>query len=147
MSNKYLEKIAMFGISPDTKKELAQTASVGAAGVAGTLATNKIGQMTGLLPKVMEKGHSAKLGLLGGAIGLGADYAAVKINRKLEKTAKIQIDKKNKGLLHKKLGLSPGKKIPSVTLSSAKSKAKKSGNVKLEREVVFAQNAKKWNHK
>jgi hypothetical protein len=31
-------------------------------------------------------------------------------------------------------------------LGSAKAQAKKSGDVKLEREIVFAQNAKKWNH-
>jgi len=59
----------------------------------------------------------------------------------------MSIGKVKKGLLHKKMGISEGKKISSSSLSKEKSKAKKSGNTKLEKEVVFAQNARKWNHK
>lgn len=65
-------------------------------------------------------------------------------NKFLEKLAGIKIDPANKGLLHKKLGISQGKKIGEGTLEAEKSKAKASGNTKLEREVVFAENAKKW---
>lgn len=46
----------------------------------------------------------------------------------------------HKGLLHKDLGIPEGKKIPGKVLSSALRAAKKSGNVKEEKRVVFAEN-------
>lgn len=53
----------------------------------------------------------------------------------------INIKPSHKGMLTKKVG----KKGLSVkNLANEKTKAKKSGNVKLEREIVFAQNEKKW---
>lgn len=52
----------------------------------------------------------------------------------------IHIKKENRGLLHKKMGIPQGKKIGEGALSVEKSKAKKTHNVKLLREVVFAQN-------
>lgn len=52
----------------------------------------------------------------------------------------IHIKAKNKGLLHKKLGVAAGHKIPASKLN----KAAKSKNVKLKREAIFAKNAKKW---
>jgi len=55
----------------------------------------------------------------------------------------INIKPGNKGLLHKKLGIKLGKPISSGTLS----KAKKGATGKLKKEIVFAQNARKWNHK
>lgn len=57
----------------------------------------------------------------------------------------ININPANKGLLHEKLGIPQKKKIPAGTLAKKKASAKKSGDTKLLREVVFAQNAKKWN--
>lgn len=68
-------------------------------------------------------------------------------NKYLEKLASININPANKGLLHKKMGIGQGKKISEGALESEKAKAKASGNTKLEREVVFAENAKHFNHK
>jgi len=65
-------------------------------------------------------------------------------NKYLEKIASINIDPANKGLLHKKMGVGQGKKISEGALEAEKARAKASGNTKLEREVVFAENAKRW---
>lgn len=56
-----------------------------------------------------------------------------------------------KGELHKKMGVPEGEKIPegkaSKELSHLKGKENKSAaDVKKERELVFAKNAKKWHH-
>jgi len=159
---------------PSTKQELTQTAVTAGAGGLGTLATDRIGQKLGLIHaaeksalqaprtfggKLMDHvtGRNGKLLGIGMGVGTALDYGAVKINNmihgNMQKEAKknnkssIHIKPQNKGLLHKKLGISQNKKIGSGSLASAKSRAKASGNVKLEREVVFAENAKKWNHK
>jgi hypothetical protein len=50
----------------------------------------------------------------------------------------------HEGLLHKKLGKKEG--APLGDLGSKIAAAKKSGNVKLERELVFAQNARHFRH-
>ena len=68
------------------------------------------------------------------------------MNKYLEKIASININPNNKGLLHKKMGISQGQGISNASLEEEKTKAKKSGNTKLEREVVFAENAKKFKH-
>lgn len=68
---------------------------------------------------------------------------------------KININPKNKGLLHKKLGVSKGKKIPmkkiTKSLDSIKGKEKKgklsASSLKKERELVFARNAKEGKFK
>ena len=65
-------------------------------------------------------------------------------NKYLEKIASIDINPANKGLLHKKMGVGQGKEISEGALEAEKAKAKASGNTKLEREVVFAENAKRW---
>ncbi len=52
-----------------------------------------------------------------------------------------------KGLLHEKMGISDDKKIPGKKLNAEEKDAKKEGDTKLEKEVVFAKNAKKWNHR
>jgi hypothetical protein len=52
----------------------------------------------------------------------------------------IKIKPGNKGLLHKKMGVPEGTTLKASALEAKKKSAKKSGNVKLEREVVFAQN-------
>ena len=54
----------------------------------------------------------------------------------------IHIKKSHRGLLHKKLGISPGKMIPLSTLS----KAKHSASPAMRKEANFAINARKWNH-
>jgi hypothetical protein len=69
-----MQKAAM---NSETKKELANTATIGAAG-AGTAA---LGTMIG---KRMGVTHSTgKMALMGGALGLAGDYAAVKLNNHL----------------------------------------------------------------
>lgn len=54
--------------------------------------------------------------------------------------SKIKIKPANRGKLHKALGVPKGKKIGAAKLSAAKSRARKTGNKKLMKEVVFAQN-------
>jgi hypothetical protein len=65
-------------------------------------------------------------------------------NKYLEKIAKISIDPKNKGKLHKAMGKPEGEELSTSDEEAVKAKAKKSGNTKLEREAQFAINAKKW---
>lgn len=55
----------------------------------------------------------------------------------------IRIKPENKGKLTKKVGK---KGLTTSNLAKEKTQAKKSGNTKLEKEVVFAQNATKWKH-
>jgi hypothetical protein len=59
----------------------------------------------------------------------------------------IKIKPSHKGLLHEKMGIKKGKKIPTGSLEKEKAEAKKEGDVKELREVVFAENARKWNKK
>lgn len=58
----------------------------------------------------------------------------------------IHIKKSHEGLLHKDLGVPEGKKIKASKLAKAKKSAKKRGDTKEEKRIVFAQNAKKWHH-
>lgn len=70
-------------------------------------------------------------------------------NKYLEKIASksgIEIKPSHEGLLHKRLGVPAGEKIPDSDLASAKIKAKESGDLSLMKQVTFAQNAKKWKH-
>lgn len=53
---------------------------------------------------------------------------------------KIDIKPDNKGLLHKKLGIAKGTKIPRKKLA-----VNPNDSAKLKKEKVFAQNAAKWN--
>ena len=71
------------------------------------------------------------------------------MNKFLEKIAStnIEIKPSHKGMLHKKMGVPEGKKISGSDLNKAKASAKASGDTKTLKEVVFAQNAKKWHHK
>ena len=59
----------------------------------------------------------------------------------------IKIKPSHEGLLHKRMGIKKGKKISEGSLEKEKAAAKKSGDVKELREVVFAENARKWHHK
>jgi hypothetical protein len=54
----------------------------------------------------------------------------------------IHIKKSRKGLLHKKLGVPQGQKIPAGRLQQALDSA--SGSER--KEAQFAENAKKWKH-
>jgi len=54
----------------------------------------------------------------------------------------ITIKPSHKGLLHKKLGVPQGKKIPQAKLK----KAAKSKSPKLREEADFAENAKTFDH-
>jgi hypothetical protein len=56
----------------------------------------------------------------------------------------IAIKKSHEGLLHREKGVPEGKPIPA---SDLKMPAGHSVNaLKLKRQIVFAKNAKKWNH-
>jgi hypothetical protein len=48
------------------------------------------------------------------------------------------------GMLHEAMGIPKGKKIGIADLMKTKSRAKASGNVKVEKEATFAQNARSW---
>jgi hypothetical protein len=56
---------------------------------------------------------------------------------------KPMIKKSHEGLLHKELGVAKGKKIGEKRLHAAARSAKKSGNVKEERRVIWAENMNK----
>jgi hypothetical protein len=56
----------------------------------------------------------------------------------------IHIQPSHEGLLHKKMGVKEGSKISASSEAKVAARAKKEGDVKLEREAVFAENAKKW---
>jgi flagellar basal body rod protein FlgC len=60
-----------------------------------------------------------------------------------KKKSGIHIKPSHKGKLTAKVGK---KGLTSKNLAKEKTAAKKSGNTTLEKEVVFAQNAKKWHH-
>lgn len=54
----------------------------------------------------------------------------------------IHIKKSHEGLLHKNLGVAQGKPIPAAKMDAAK----KNAGPALKKRIVFAENAKKWNH-
>ena len=49
----------------------------------------------------------------------------------------------HRGLLHEALGIAKDKKIPGSKLKATLKRAKKSGNTKLEKQVVYAENVRK----
>lgn len=51
---------------------------------------------------------------------------------------------KHKGLLHEKMGVAKGKKIPTKDISKDKSKAKKNGNTAEVKRDTFTLNARQW---
>lgn len=53
---------------------------------------------------------------------------------------KPMIKKSHEGLLHKELGVAKDKKIGEKRLHAAAKSAKKSGNVKEEKRIIFAEN-------
>lgn len=71
--NKYLQKVSVY-MSKETHKELANTATIGAAGAVTGALTNRI--LHGA-----KGGSNLKAGLIGGGLGLLGDYAAVKLNK------------------------------------------------------------------
>jgi hypothetical protein len=57
----------------------------------------------------------------------------------------ININPEHEGKLHARMGVSRGKKIKIGDLMAEEHKAKRTGDTTLEREAVFAINARKWN--
>ncbi len=55
--------------------------------------------------------------------------------------SKIEIKPSHRGLLHEKLHIPEGEKIPSGKLTEAKN----SSSPGLRKEAIFAQNSKSWN--
>lgn len=148
--------------NPDSPaKNIAKTGVLGAAGVGQMAILDKV-----LKPRMSFEGGFGKakyLGVVGGVSALG-DYLGVKVNNMIDKAknpiqdntgenkylnkiaAAFDLNPANKGLLHKKMGIPQGQKIPLSDLKSEEAKAKKSGNTKLEREVLFAEHARKFKH-
>lgn len=60
--------------------------------------------------------------------------------------AAIEINPAHKNMLHDAMHVKAGQKINIGDLMKTKVKAKKAGNTKLEKEAVFAENAKGWQH-
>ena len=56
----------------------------------------------------------------------------------------IHIKASEKGSLHTSMGVKQGSPIPASAEHRKLATAKKSGNVSLEKKLVFALNAKKW---
>lgn len=71
--NRYLQKAAQF-LSNDTRKEVSNTATIGAAGAVTGAISNRI--LHGA-----HAGSGVKAALVGGGLGLIGDYAAVKLNK------------------------------------------------------------------
>ena len=92
MTNKYLTKIAQL-LSDENKKDIADTGTIAALGTAGSLAAD---QVVGGIHKARAARAAARgaanspgrskwiVGGVGGAIGLGADYAGLKINKAMD---------------------------------------------------------------
>jgi len=59
---------------------------------------------------------------------------------------KIVIKESNKGALHEEMGIAEDKKIPAKDLAKEKKEAETTGDTKLMKRVVFAQNARKFQH-
>lgn len=51
-----------------------------------------------------------------------------------------------KGALHKEMGVKSGDKIPVEEMQQELAKAKRTGDVHLERQINFALNARKFKH-
>ena len=79
--NKYLEKVAEL-MSSDAKKDLINTGVIAGLGAIGTAATDRI--VHG------HWGNSGKAGLIGGGVGLIADYAGVRLNKKINQQPFLQ---------------------------------------------------------
>ena len=69
------------------------------------------------------------------------------MNKYLEKIAEIKIKPSHQGALHQQLGISKDDTLSNADLAKAKASAKESGDTKLMRRVIFAENARKWRHK
>jgi hypothetical protein len=114
MANRYLEKVARI-LSDDSKKELAQTGVIGAIGMGTSALTHKVmnpgvksvaqkvgsgavstiahaarpslgllGKAKGILQGI-KSSPTTKAALIGGGLGLLGDFAAVKINKAIDK--------------------------------------------------------------
>ena len=59
----------------------------------------------------------------------------------------IKIKKSEKGSLRRDLKVKKGNKIPTKTIDSKLKTAKKDKDTKLEKKLVLAKNARKWNKK
>jgi hypothetical protein len=86
MTNRYLTKLAT--LSTDTKKEVAQTGVMAAAGGATGYLGHKLMQTGAVKRMKIPEGGKAALAI--GGLGLLGDYAAVKINRGIEKKASLK---------------------------------------------------------
>lgn len=58
----------------------------------------------------------------------------------------IHIKPSHKDLLHRAMNVSPGQTLSLADVAKTKTRAKHTGNVKLEKQATFAENAKRWSH-
>lgn len=86
MANKYLTKLA--ALSEDAKKEIKQTAVMASIGGAAGVGADAIMRTKGV--SGWKVPSAVKAGILVGGLGLLGDVAAVKINRKIEKSASLK---------------------------------------------------------
>lgn len=90
--NKYLDQICVShsmtkqAEAPAPKTELMQTGTIAATGIGTGLLAAKIGRA---FPRIGA--HNGKMAGVIGGLGLLGDYAAVKINKRLEKTSSDNI--------------------------------------------------------
>lgn len=59
--------------------------------------------------------------------------------------SKIHIKPEHVGQLHKAMGVPVGRRLNGGDLMNTIAAAKQSGNTKVEKQAVFAKNAKGWN--
>lgn len=70
-----------------------------------------------------------------------------KVCTKMKDGGAMKIKISHPGALHKTMGIPKGDKIPMSSLKAEKTKAKKTDNSKLMKQVTFAENARKWKKK
>lgn len=56
----------------------------------------------------------------------------------------IKIKKSHQGLLHEKMGVPKGEKIPAAKIEAKKAAAEKRGDAATVKQTTFALNARKW---
>lgn len=70
-----------------------------------------------------------------------------KVCGKMKDGGAMKIKISHPGALREKMGVPKGEKIPMSSLKAEKTKAKKTDNSKLMKQVTFAENARKWKKK
>lgn len=171
-SNLFLDKVAELGKHEKKRSTTGAVLGTVAGGGAGLLAKNKklaigtaavggsIGYLAGKYSgfnkdkKENQEFHSAMQRKFGAqnwddAVKRSPKMQTERIkyanemNKYIEKIASIHINPAHKGELHSDLGVPQGQKIPTSKLKAAE----KTAGPAEKKRLVFAENARKWNHK